>query len=652
MKNFIFIQARYNSSRLRGKVLKKIYGKSIIEIIYEKLNKIKIVDGVCVLIPNNKSNFKLKKFLENKKIPFFLGDEKNVLSRFYYASRFYKAKTIVRITADCPFIDPILIEKNLNYFNSKNYDYLSNCINRTYPDGLDFEVFNRKALEISYKKVKSDLDKEHVTTFMRRNFKNIKNIILKENLSEIRVTLDTPEDFKLIKKIFYYYKSTKIGLKEIKSYFKKKTNYKNDYGYRLWKEAKKVIAGGNSLYSKRPDLYLPNKWPTYYTKAKDSYVWDLENNKFLDMTTMGIGTNICGYSNKFIDDKVKKIISKGTMTSLNCQEEVDLARELLKIDKWAGKVKFARSGGEANTIALRLARVYSKSDKVAYCGYHGWHDWYLASNLGKKNSLFKYKGVPKVLKNTAYTFKYNFFNELKKLIIKKNVKIVFMEVERNEPPKNNFLKKIRKLLNQVNGILIFDECTSGFRMRLGGIYKKYNVIPDIVIYGKSLGNGYPINAVVGKDNVMKSEKSTFISSTFWSDRIGPAAAISTLRLMKRKNFFDSIIKNGKYIKKKWRQIAKNNHLKIKIYGMDTMPRYEILSDNWQMYRFFITSEFLKKNILATSLIYLSKTHTKKQIDLYLKLIDKIFKKISYFEKNKIIPNLNIKEILPQLSRLN
>ena len=220
---------------------------------------------------------------------------------------------------------------------------MSNCINRTYPDGLDFELFNRKALEISYKKAKSDLDKEHVTTFMRRNFKNVKNIILKENLSEIRVTLDTPQDFKLIKKIFYYYKSTNIGFKEIKSYFKKKTNYKIDHGYRFWKEAKKVIAGGNSLYSKRPDLYLPNKWPTYYTKAKGSFVWDLENNKFLDMTTMGIGTNICGYSNKFIDDEVTKIISKGTMTSLNCQEEVNLAKELLKIDKWAGKVKFARS---------------------------------------------------------------------------------------------------------------------------------------------------------------------------------------------------------------------------------------------------------------------------------------------------------------------
>ena len=225
------------------------------------------------------------------------------------------------------------------------------------------------------------------------------------------------------------------------------------------------------------------------------------------------------------------------MSTLNSPNEVHLAEYLVSIHPWSNMARFARSGGEANAIALRLARAFTDSEKVAYCGYHGWHDWYLASNIGKKNSLFKYKGVPKSLKNTAFSFKYNSFKEAKNLIIKKKIKIIFMEVVRNEMPKNNFLKKIRKLADDTGSVLIFDECTSGFRECLGGIYKKFKVVPDLLIYGKSIGNGYPINVVVGKDKVMKSEKSTFISSTFWSDRIGPVAALATLKVMKKKKFF-------------------------------------------------------------------------------------------------------------------
>ena len=597
----------------------------------------------------------MKKHLEDNNIPYFSGSEKNVLSRYYKASDYFKADIIVRITADCPFVDPKIIEKNLEYFKLKKFDYLSNCIKRTYPDGLDFEIFTKKKLKLSYIKVKNNFDKEHVTSYMRKNFKNIKNISNEEDLSNIRVTLDTSDDLRVIRKIFLFYKKTQISLDEIKVYFERKkliNKSKINSGQVLWKEANQLIAGGNSLYSKKPNFYLPDKWPTYFNKAKDCYIWDLDNNKYLDMTTMGIGTNLCGYSNKFIDKEIKKVITKGTMTSLNCPEEVFLAKELLSIDKWASKVKFARSGGEANTIALRLARAHTNTEKVAYCGYHGWHDWYLAANINNKPPLFKYKGVPKSLKNTAYPFKYNSINQLKDLLIKKKIRIIFMEVTRNEMPKNNFLKKIRKLADKTNSVLIFDECTSGFRVSLGGIYKKFNIAPDLIVYGKSLGNGYPINAVLGKKKIMQNEKNTFISSTFWSDRVGPVAALATLRLMKRKNFFKTIVENGKYIKKKWRELAKKNKLKIKVYGLDTLPRYEIISKNWELYRFFITQEFLKKHILATSLIYLSKLHTKKQINLYLKIVGEVFEKISDFEKNNSIPNLMGDKALPQFKRLN
>ena len=216
------------------------------------------------------------------------------------------------------------------------------------------------------------------------------------------------------------------------------------------------------------------------------------------MSLMGVGTNVLGYAKKEIDNEVIKNLKKSNMSTLNCPEEVKLASELLKINKWAGKVKFARTGGEANAIAIRIARAHTNTSKVAICGYHGWHDWYLSANLNKKNRLDKFllnglsnMGIPKELSNTAFTFQYNDIKKLEYLIRVKKIKIIKMEVVRNIFPKKNFLKKVRSLANKNNCVLIFDECTTGFRETFGGIYKKFKVNPDIVIFGKAIGNGLP-----------------------------------------------------------------------------------------------------------------------------------------------------------------
>ena len=259
-------------------------------------------------------------------------------------------------------------------------------------------------------------------------------------------------------------------------------------------------------FSKRPDAFLPNKWPSYFSKAKGCNVYDLEGNKYNDFSIMGIGTNILGYSNKLVDKAVLKKLSDGNTLTLNCPEEVELAEKLIHIHPWADQVRFARSGGEANAIAIRLARAYSKKTKIAFCGYHGWHDWYLAANLQSKKNLNEHLlpgleagGVNKELKKTVFPFRYNDFNGLKKIIDKnKDIGIIKMEVIRNEKPKNNFLKKVRKLSSDKNIVLIFDECTTGFRQNFGGIHKLFNVEPDMMMLGKALGNGYAITAVLGK----------------------------------------------------------------------------------------------------------------------------------------------------------
>ena len=321
-----------------------------------------------------------------------------------------------------------------------------------------------------------------------------------------------------------------------------------------WIKAKKIIPGGNMLLSKRPEIFLPNKWPAYFKSAKDCYVTDLDNKKYIDMSLMGVGTCVLGYSNKEVENSVIKNIKSGNMSTLNCEEEYLLSKKLLSLNKWADMVKLARTGGEANAIAVRIARAACnpKKQNIAICGYHGWHDWYLSANIKNKKNLDQHllsglstKGVPKSLSGTTHPFNFNNIEELTKVVEKENIGIVKMEVYRSNPPSNEFLKAIKFLRKKHKFILIFDECTSGFRETYGGIHQKFDITPDICVYGKALGNGYGITAILGIKKVMNHAQSTFISSTFWTERVGPTAALKTLEIMQRIKSWEIISKKEK-----------------------------------------------------------------------------------------------------------
>ena len=359
------------------------------------------------------------------------------------------------------------------------------------------------------------------------------------------------------------------------------------------------------------------------------------------MSLMGVGTNILGYSNTKVDNAVKEVISKGTMSSLNCFEEVFLAEKLVDMHPWSKMVKFARTGGEANAISVRIARAASGKDNIAICGYHGWHDWYLSSNLKNKKNLDNHLieslsplGVPKSLKNTSHPFNYGDFKTLERLIKNKNIGIIKMEVCRNTKPNISFLRKVRNIATKKNIVLIFDECTSGFRETFGGIQKKIDIDPDILILGKALGNGYPITAVIGKEEVMKYAEKTFISSTFWTDRVGPAAALKTLEIMEKDKSWEKITKLGKYLNNEWLKIAKVNKLSIKIEGLPAISKFTIIGKNFNAYKTYITQEMLKKNILASNIIYLSVYHDKRILNQYLDILNDLFKEINKFENDK------------------
>lgn len=418
-------------------------------------------------------------------------------------------------------------------------------------------------------------------------------------------------------------------------------------GQELYKKAKLLIPGGTMLLSKRPEMFLPDHWPSYFSKAKGCKIWDLDGKELLDMSIMGIGTNTLGYGNDEIDAAVIETVKNGNMSTLSCPEEVYLAEKLIEMNPWADMVRFARSGGEANSIAIRIARAASGRDKVAICGYHGWHDWYLSANHNDGDDLSGHllpglspKGVPKNLKDTVYPFNYNNYEELLSIVENNDIGVIKMEVVRNYGPENNFLQKVRALATQKNIVLIFDECTSGFRETFGGIYKKYGVEPDMAMYGKTIGNGYALTAVVGKRCVMEAAQTTFISSTFWTERIGPTAALATLKVMERVKSWETITEMGNKMRNGWQKLADAYHLSINISGIPALSTYSFNSPDAMAYKTLITQEMLKKGFLASTNFYASTAHNDENLDLYFNALEDVYKSIRECNNGKLkIENL-------------
>ena len=399
------------------------------------------------------------------------------------------------------------------------------------------------------------------------------------------------------------------------------------------------------LLSKRPEMFLPEQWPSYFSKTKGCKVWDLDGRELTDML-MTVGTNTLGYNFPAVDERVKRVIEKGNMSSLNAPEEVELAEKLIELHPWGRMAKFSRSGGEANAIAIRIARAASGKDNVAICGYHGWHDWYLATNLVGDDELDDHllpglepRGVPQSLRETVFPFRYNDFEALESLIREKNIGVIKMEVFRNQEPSGNFLQDVRKLATANNVVLIFDECTSGFRKTFGGLHKFFEVEPDLAMLGKALGNGYAINAVIGREEIMQAAQSTFISSTFWTERIGSVAALATLEAMEHEKSWETITEIGGYLQTKLIELAGEFQLPLTVKGLEALTTFSFDSPNSLAYKTFLTQEMLKKGYLAGSSFYASIAHSRAILDEYFEALSPIFKVLKECETHRDIMTL-------------
>ena len=661
MKVVAIVQARMGSTRFPGKVMRPIAGTPMIGLLLGRLAKARSIDQIVLATSSDARNDTLAEYARSLGHVVVRGDEEDVLDRFYRAASQVRADAVVRITGDCPLVDPGLVDAVIDDFKTAGVDYGSNVEPPTFPDGLDVEVFTFAALEAAHRDATEKPQREHVTSFLRESaaFTRV-NHAADIDRSDQRWTVDEPEDFAVIERIFrYFHPRNDFSWREVVSLREKEARIfePNQHlsrnqgatlgtGQKLWKRAKRVIPGGNMLLSKRAEMFLPEHWPAYYSRSDGCRVWDLDGNEFVDMAAMSIGANTLGYRHPEVDEAVRRVIDAGNLTTLNCPEEVYLAERLIEIHPWAEMARFARSGGEANAIAIRIARAATGRDKVAFCGYHGWHDWYLAANLGSETTLAGHllpglepKGVPQNLRDTMYPFTYNRLDELQALVDAHDIGVIKMEVMRSEGPLPGFLEGVRKLATERGIVLIFDECTSGFRQTFGGLHKEYGVEPDMAMFGKALGNGYAITGTIGRREVMEAAQATFISSTFWTERIGPTAALKTLEVMERVKSWETITATGRMIGKRWEELGRKHELPLTVSGLPALISFNLAVPDMLKYRTLITQEMLKKGFLATNVVYASTAHTAAEVDAYFDALDPIFALIRECEAGRSIDDL-------------
>jgi len=416
--------------------------------------------------------------------------------------------------------------------------------------------------------------------------------------------------------------------------------------FEMQDRGRRLIPGLTQLLSKRPDLYSLGVWPGYYSKAKGSQIWDLDGRQYLDMSIAGIGACILGYADEEVDDAVICAIRQGVASSLNCAEEVELAELLCELHPWAQMVRFARCGGEAMSIAVRIARAHTGRDIVAFCGYHGWTDWYLAANLGTTENLDGYllpglepAGVPRGLTGTAVPFRYNHPEELEAIVKSsgKNLAAIVLEPLRSEFPQAGFIERIRELANQCGAVMIIDEVSAGFRLCSGGAHLVvHSVEPDMAVFSKAMGNGYAIAAVIGREECMQSAQKTFISSTNWTERVGPTAALATIRKHRRERVHERLTSLGRRVKAGWESIGHKHGFNIHVSGLDAMSHFSFEDQDFLSYKAYFIQCMIEQGILASNLCYLMNSHNDADVDRYLEACDVSFSKMAEARSNKDI----------------
>lgn len=631
-----------SSSRLPGKVLRPIHGKPMLLWQVERIRKSKNIDKLVIVTSTDSSDDELVEFCQKEGIDIFRGSLHDVLERYYQASLEFQADNFVRVTGDCPLLDPNILDQVVSMHLESDCDYTSNITPPSYPDGMDVEVFTREALGRAQKEATKDSDREHVTLFMRNqdSFSRM-NLVNETDLSEMRLTVDEASDVTVIENLLSHFdKDINITLddivklrsekpelfsandeitrdeglaKSIKEEKMKEFNQRYKKSMELLERACKSIPLGSQTFSKSKTQFPYGVSPYFIEKAKGSKAWDVDGNEYVDFMNALLCVSL-GHCDPEVTKAVKDQLESGTIFSLPHILETEVAEMLVDIIPCAESVRFGKNGSDATSAAIRLGRAYTKRDKVAVCGYHGWQDWYIGSTT-------KNLGVPQDVSNLTCKFDYNNIESLEKLFTDHPGEIgtVIMEPMNVAYPKNNFLEKVKEVAHKNGAILVFDEMITGFRFSTGGASELFGVTPDLACFGKGLANGYPVSAIAGKKEIMDLMEDIFFSGTFGGETLSLAAAKATLTKLKSENVCEDIKVKGQKVLDKLQAMI-NDHGLEKHFALAGHPSWSFFMplvdgpfDVWEVKTLFM-QEMLMNGILTFGTHNISYAHSEQDLE--------------------------------------
>jgi glutamate-1-semialdehyde 2,1-aminomutase/spore coat polysaccharide biosynthesis protein SpsF len=668
MKKVVIIQARMGASRFPGKVLELLKGKELLWWVVERSLAIPAIDQVVVATSVSPSDDRIHDFCIMNKIECFRGSEMDVLSRFYKAADQYNADIIIRITADCPLLDPHIAGQVLRLVSSRSADYASNVLPPTWPDGLDCEAFTMTALENAHKNAMRNSDREHVTPYIRNNqhlfrVRNVSSSV--PGLQTHRWTVDTPEDLAYLEQIL---SQSKGGLttwdiidtielhseikrppsernegfsKSLKEETTHCVNFKNSQA--LLKQAFNTIPLGAQTFSKSYIQFPENTSPMFLTHGLGARVWDVDGNEYIDLIS-GLMPVVLGYNDPDVNHAIQNQLTKGISFSLSTELEIQLAEKLCSIIPSAEKVRFAKNGTDVTSAAIRLARAYTGRDKVIVCGYHGWQDWYIGSTT-------RNKGIPKAVCDLTTSVPYNDLDIVEDLISTEAYASIIMEPCNSQEPLPGYLQGIKDVCEKYGAILIFDEIVTGFRFSLGGAQRYFGVTPHLSCFGKAMGNGMPISAIVGQNHVMKEMEEIFFSGTFGGETLSLAASLATIEKIENENVINHLWSYGADMGAKIDQIILEKGVSgiVKLSGYAPWKIIQFFdhpsSTSFEIKTFFI-QEMVRRGVLINSSLNISFSHGELEKHKLLKAFEEVLALVGCYLDKGINQHLHSPSIRP------
>ncbi len=676
MRTGLVVQARNGSTRFPKKMMADLVGKKAIEWVLTRLSKLKV--DVKVLATSILEEDKELINIAKRFVWYALaGHPTDVLSRYAKAVEDFSLDLVVRITGDCPLIDPELVQKALSKALEENVDYL---VLTGIIDGFDVEVIKGEWILRAYQRAKLPSEREHVSPYISKS-KKAKKLFYKiheEDLSHIHLSLDYPEDLVIIERIiktlgkedFTYEEVVKL-IKEKPEILKREKEIPVNEGYlkslrqdkdfirslrakplklenslRHFEKTKTLIPNCSQTFSKSYLQFSVGAVPLFVKEGKGCYLTDLDENTYIDYT-MGLGACILGYAFEPVIERVEKELRRGTVFTLPSYLETELAELLKEAIPCCEMARFGKNGSDVTSAGVRLARAYTGRKYIACCGYHGWQDWYIGTTT-------RDRGIPEEVKSLTLTFEYNNIQSLERLFeeYKNQIACVIMEPVGVEEPKEDFLQKVRELTQKHGALLIFDEVVSGFRFSLGGAQEYFGVVPDLACFGKAMGNGMPISAIVGRSEIMELFEEVFFSFTFGGETASIVSAIATIQYLKDQKVIPYLWEQGKRLKQGIQKLIEDKEMEdiAFVKGYDVRFLLDFVGENSLKLKTLFQQECAKRGILFTGSHNMALPHDDKIVEKTLEVYDEVLDIVKFAVEYDMVDELIEGQILQPVFR--